>query len=374
MNKPLSAQTGVSIKKTLESQEERPKSVGNHLKSSLSQDDANAQHTDNIQSVTTTTILTESSTVPSPLRSPSAISNSEMLLPKYKTMPSPTHTKVSTKSNSPPQLTLNEILEDGDAVLTVTTNLSDGSNSAKSRVVRRTGYEQRRSKFHKTRTASCSSSDASDDDSESRKKRAHKLSGSGKPFPPRRDSHDDSSDSQDPGGSGGGGGGGGGLGNSERTHETSSSEPTGNDNGGDRNKTTSSTSTTTNTDGTHRCSENQTVVFSRKHRAGRRRSGETRLRESQSLNRITEVQEAEGPTYHTHNHSHTLRSAVFTQSVVLSPPRIEMTTQTTPQTVTTVKRAKGFGARLLQSWSLGNSKSSSSPLTEKTRGLGKFII
>ena len=57
-------------------------------------------------------------------------------------------------------------------------------------------YEQRRSKFHKARTTSCSSSDASDDDSESRKKRAHKIGSAGKPLPPRRDSHDDSSDSQ----------------------------------------------------------------------------------------------------------------------------------------------------------------------------------
>lgn len=63
-------------------------------------------------------------------------------------------------------------------------------------------YEQRRT-LAKTRTASCSSSDASDnDDSEVRKKRAEKIhsSGKGRAFnSARRDSHDDSSD---PGGEG----------------------------------------------------------------------------------------------------------------------------------------------------------------------------
>ena len=379
MNTALSAQSGFSIKRSIGSQEARPKSVGDYLKSgpipankwkigsqhraSLSQDDPLAQKTDNFLPETTTTILTESSTVPSPLRTTATINDSQLLTPKYKTMPSPTNTKVSTKSNSPPQLTLNEILEDGDVVSTGT-NLSDGSGSGKYRVVRRTGYEQRRSKFHKTRTTSCSSSDASDDDSESRKKRAHKLSGSGKPLPPRRDSHDDSSDSQDPGGTGGGGGGGG-LGNGERARETPSTEPTGNNNGGGGSTTTS---TTTTTGGTHRCSENQGIVYGRRHRAGRRRAGETRLRESQSLNRITEVQEAEGPSYHNHNHSHTPRSAVFTQNVVMSTTHIV----TTSQTVTTVQKAKGFGARLLQSWSLGINKSSTSPSTEKT-GLGEIV-
>ncbi|XP_033209247.1 SNF-related serine/threonine-protein kinase-like isoform X2 [Belonocnema kinseyi] len=381
MNAALSAKSGLAIKWTIGSQEARPKSVGDYLKSgpvpankwkmgsqhraSLSQDDPLAQKTDNIPPETMTTFLTESSTVPSPLRTAATISDSQLLTPKYKTMPSPTHTKVTTKSNSPPQLTLNEILEDGDAV-PAGANLSDGSASGKCRVVRRTGYEQRRSKFHKTRTTSCSSSDASDDDSESRKKRAHKLSGSGKPLPPRRDSHDDSSDSQDPGGTGGGGGGGG-LGNGERARETPSTEPAGNDNGGGGGNTTTSTTTTTG-GGTHCCSENQGIVYGRRHRAGRRRAGETRLRESQSLNRITEVQEAEGPSYHNHNHSHTPRSAVFTQNVVtMSPTHIVTMSETIPpQTVTTVQKAKGFGARLLQGWSLGNNKSSA----EKTTGLG----
>ena len=50
-------------------------------------------------------------------------------------------------------------------------------------------YKQRR-QLAKARTASCSSSDASDDDNEGRKKRAENL----KTLPPRRDSHSDSSD------------------------------------------------------------------------------------------------------------------------------------------------------------------------------------
>jgi len=59
--------------------------------------------------------------------------------------------------------------------------------------------EQRR-RLHKSRTASCSSSDASDDDSENRKKRGGRAG-----YPAWRDNND-SSDSQDPpGGSGGGG-------------------------------------------------------------------------------------------------------------------------------------------------------------------------
>lgn len=382
MNTALSTNVDNSIKRTIEAQETRPKSMNDHLKSSpapqnkwkmgsqhrafLSQDESNLQKSDNIHPETMTTILTESSTVPSPLRTITSITDNQVLSPKYKTMPSPMNTKINTKSNSQSQITLKEILEDGDAVTTGTTNLD--SSSSKSRVVRKTGYEQRRSKFHKTRTTSCSSSDASDDDSESRKKRAQKLSGSGKPLPPRRDSHDDSSDSQDPGGSGGsggGGGGGGGLGNGERTREAPSTEPTGNDNNGGRGSTTTTTTTTSTTSGTHRCSENQGTVFGRRHRAGRRRAGETRLRESQSLNRITEVQEAEGP-YQNHSHSHTPRNVAFTQNVVTTPPRIvTMSPPTIPQTVTTVQKAKYFGARLLQGWSLGNNKSSS----EKTTGI-----
>ncbi|XP_015175161.1 PREDICTED: probable serine/threonine-protein kinase DDB_G0277165 isoform X2 [Polistes dominula] len=316
-------------------------------------------------STTTTIILTESSTVSIPLRS-STHEDHQSTIPKYKTMPSPG----STGSISPPQLTLNEILEDGVAIQgSVGSNEgtnNNASSAAKCRVVRRTGYEQRRSKFHKTRTASCSSSDASDDDSESRKKRAHKLGATTeKPLPPRRDSHDDSSDSQDPGGSGGGGGGSG-LGNGEHTSEAPSNTADTSRNDGGGNTTNTTTSNTTTAGGRHRSTDNQ-VAFGRRHRAGRRRAGETRLRESQSLNRITEVQEAEGPSSACHNH----HSHVSRNSTILNVQNVSTSTSSISQsstdshcihhqsishaTTTTVQKAKGFGARLLQGWSIGKS-------------------
>lgn len=302
---------------------------------------------------TVTTTLLESSTVSIPLHPIS--DNQVTLTPKYKTMPSPGSGNSSTTQ-------LNEILEDGDGTQANSTEC--GGSTTKCRVVRRTAYEQRRSKFHKTRTTSCSSSDASDDDSESRKKRAHKLGAStGKPLPPRRDSHDDSSDSQDPGGSGGGrggmvGGGGSGVSNGEHTTTTESNR---NDNSSGTN--TTNTNTTTTTGGGRRCTENQ-VIFGRRHRAGRRRAGETRLRESQSLNRITEVQEAEAPSS-CHNHCHVSRN-----STVVGAPNMSSSTSQSNTTfqhgpaqpvsqvaATTVQKAKGLGARLLQSWSLGTGKS-----------------
>lgn len=316
---------------------------------------------------TTTTILLESSTVSIPLR-PTG-DNQFTLIPKYKTMPSP-----GGVPSSCPQITLNEILEDGDNMQTQSpVNSTECSDSTgKCRVVRRTTYEQRRSKFHKTRTTSCSSSDASDDDSESRKKRAHKLGASAdKSLPPRRDSHDDSSDSQDPGGSGGGGGRGNvGVGNNEHTatDTPTTTETNQNNNNNNNNSNGTKTTGTTTTGGRHRCTENQ-VIFGRRHRAGRRRAGETRLRESQSLNRITEVQEAEAPSQSCHNHCHMSRnSAVLgtqqdvpssssSSSVSQNSTLSHDTAQPISQAATTVQKAKGLGARLLQSWSLGSNKS-----------------
>lgn len=318
---------------------------------------------------TTTTILLQSSTAPIPLRPIS--DNQAMLITKYKTMPSPGNTNIPT-----PQITLNEILEDGDGMQVPENSTEHGSNgggaggssATKCRIVRRTAYEQRRSKFHKTRTTSCSSSDASDDDSESRKKRAHKLGATTeKPLPPRRDSHDDSSDSQDPGGNGGGrggvgGGGGSGISNGEHTTDTRTTESNQNNNGSG----TTNTSTTTTGEGRHRCTENQ-IMFGRRHRAGRRRAGETRLRESQSLNRITEVQEAEAPLS-CHNHCHVSRNSAILDTQHVSSVQSSSVSQSTnanshgaspsiSQAATTVQKAKGLGARLLQSWSLGVGRS-----------------
>ncbi|KAG5337344.1 SNRK kinase, partial [Acromyrmex charruanus] len=311
---------------------------------------------------TTTKTLHESSTVSIPLHPIS--DNQVTLTPKYKTMPSPS-------GASAKQLTLNEILEDGDGTQASVNSTECGDSTTKCRVVRRTTYEQRRSKFHKTRTTSCSSSDASDDDSESRKKRAHKLGAStGKPLPPRRDSHDDSSDSQDPGGSGGGRGGvgGGGSGVSNGEHTTTDTPTTTESNRNESGSGTNTTNTsTTNGGGRHRCTENQ-VMFGRRHRAGRRRAGETRLRESQSLNRITEVQEAEAPSS-CHNHCHVSRNstAIGTQNVSSSSASSVSQNSTASQhnvvppmsqiATSTVQKAKGLGAKLLQSWSLSAGKS-----------------
>ncbi|KAG5867248.1 hypothetical protein JTB14_020425 [Gonioctena quinquepunctata] len=126
--------------------------------------------------------------------------------------------------------------------------------------------ENRKSRFHKNRTASCSSSDASDDDSEKRKKRAQKLNNTpSKSIEGRRDSHDDSSDSQEPG------------------TGTSSSG------GGGFNNLTSGGTVFRSNRNTDKCSDkNGTYKNERNHR---KKTGKTRLRESQSLNRITEVQE-----------------------------------------------------------------------------------
>ena len=278
--------------------------------------------------VSTTSIITESSTISIPVHTVSA--SGMPLLPKYKTMPSPTRSMPSVLSS--PQLALNEIFEEGD----IGDHLGPRPNS---RVVGRQqsqgrpgGYEQRRSKFHKTRTASCSSSDASDDDSESRKKRAHKLGDTGKSLPQRRDSHDDSSDSQDPGGSGGTGGGVGGGGTPAGGTECGSRPPAGAGAGVSDSSRTSGGNSNTGSGGKRQCNEtSQQPSLSRRHRTGRRRAGETRLRESQSLNRITEVQEAE----------QTCHSSVVTS-------RSTSSSASSP-------RVRGFGARLLQSWSLAGS-------------------
>lgn len=277
--------------------------------------------------VSSTSIITESSTISIPVHTLSA--SGMPLLPKYKTMPTPTRPMHSVLSS--PQLSLNEIFEEGDGE-----NLGPCPSS---RVVGRQqgqgrpgGYEQRRSKFHKTRTASCSSSDASDDDSESRKKRAHKLGETGKSLPQRRDSHDDSSDSQDPGGSGGTGGGVGGGGTPAGGTECGNRPPAGAGAGISDSSRTSGGNSNAGSGGKRQCSEaNQQPSLSRRHRTGRRRAGETRLRESQSLNRITEVQEAE----------QTCNSSVVTS-------RSTSSSASSP-------RMRGFGARLLQSWSLAGS-------------------
>lgn len=129
--------------------------------------------------VTTTTIITEASTISIPIITHTPVLSENV--PKYKTMPSPTRTTAPGP--------LNEIFEEGDSVESAALTSRQTPRQLVSRSQHRTSYEQRRSKFHKSRTASCSSSDASDDDSENRKKRAHKLNAApstGKPLQGRK--------------------------------------------------------------------------------------------------------------------------------------------------------------------------------------------
>lgn len=236
-----------------------------------------------------TKFLTDSKTITIPLTGSQPYVPAP--IPKYKTMPSPARLE-----NILPDATtsLNEIFEENtdigssDSATTTPRSITKHAHYVSNRAQSQgpstaTSSSARRSKFHKTRTASCSSSDASDDDSENRKKRAHKIVDSTKPSQ-RRDSYDDSSDSQDPG-----------TGTSassssllypiqmvvgdysDEQHKSKERNGGGNSNSNGRQKT------------------GQQMGF-RRHRAGRRRAGETRLRESQSLNRITEVQESEPST------------------------------------------------------------------------------
>ncbi|KAK7792383.1 hypothetical protein R5R35_007735 [Gryllus longicercus] len=296
---------------------------------------------------TTTSIITEASTISIPIHSSSS---GATLLPKYKTMPSPTRPVHSVLSS--PQLALNEIFEEGDGMTAESIGSRTNSRAFLSRQPghsRAVGYEQRRTKFHKARTASCSSSDASDDDSESRKKRAHKLSGTGKSLSQRRDSHDDSSDSQDPGGSGGGAGGGSGSGGTRAgTAECTKGQAPSHSAGVSEGSRTSSGNSGSGGSSRRQCGGvSQQSPLGRHHRTGRRRPAETRLRESQSLNRITEVQEAEhAPSQICHNHTNNVMIVTSTS----------LSSNSTASAVSSHK-VRGFGARLLQGWSLAGSSS-----------------
>ncbi|CAG9770983.1 unnamed protein product [Ceutorhynchus assimilis] len=263
--------------------------------------------------VVTTTIITDSSTITIPIITTSAPVDCSGL-PKYKTMPSPTRSSIGTN--------LNEIFEEGHDALQDPTKPHSGT-----RFVKRTPYEQRKSKFHKSRTASCSSSDASDDDSEKRKKRAHKLNPAAptKPFQGRRDSYDDSSDSQEPGTAGTGTGRDQPLGGATTTISTNS--------GNTNNSQQSDKGSGTNNDGGRKNTSTGTAMLGRRHKASRRRNGETRLRESQSLNRITEVQEDN------------------THALVISTTVVGTHGPLTP-------KVKGLGARILQGLSMSTKKSS----------------
>lgn len=254
--------------------------------SSIDRDTNSAHSYENV--AVSTKFLTDASTISIPI----TLNQSTTIIapPKYKTMPSPTRANTIL----PGANCLNEIFEEGTGSsdtsatttprpvvrhTTFTNNRSGGDTNATTSNAG--GSAQRRSKFHKTRTASCSSSD--DDDSENRKKRAHKIVDSTKPFQQqRRDSHDDSSDSQDPSNATGG-----------SAHNSNSAQCVGQF--ADAQSTEQTQGNNANEGNTNGRQKSGQVAGFRRHRAGRRRAGETRLRESQSLNRITEVQESELP-------------------------------------------------------------------------------
>lgn len=150
---------------------------------------------------------------------------------KYKTLPSPNRKLHSVRSS--PQLTLNEIYEEGESDtesssltgvvcprLPRSRVLHSHQSVASPAMLRK--YEQRL-QYSKSRTASCSSSDASDDDNDHRKRKEPKLKDT-----PKKDSYDDSSDSHDQDNSGGSSGVGGShtTGTDAQTDQTQTSRTT----------------------------------------------------------------------------------------------------------------------------------------------------
>lgn len=337
-----------------------------------------------------TRFLTDSSTITIPIGSTS--SPVQLVNPKpYKTMPSPTRANTILPTGA---MCLNEIYEEGtdigssDTSTTTTprpiarhTNFMNqrsasahqsGSNGSGSPGTAGAHAHGRRNKFHKSRTASCSSSD--DDDSENRKKRAHKIVDSTKPFQTqRRDSNDDSSDSQDPSGNpacggAGGGSGGGATGFSMLSGNGNETEPTGDDHHQQPNADDTDSMHTNDSSNSNGRQQQKNIQGFRRHRTGRRRTGETRLRESQSLNRITEVQESEMPMMSTLQMPNRSPAALSTGAIDQDNPQSPTasthssvllgTTTTTTAAHTTHKSSKlGFGARLLQGFKKSDSNS-----------------
>lgn len=224
-------------------------------------------------------ILTESSTVSIPSINVSASSANQMAKP-YKTMPSPARPQGMVSGSASGNVCLKEIFEECDAG-----SSDNNSNTNTPRAILRSqanSTHHRRTKFHKSRTTSGSSTDGSDDDN-AEKKRANKIIDStiAKQFTQRRDSHDDSSDS------------GNSNANSNGNSNPGSSLILRNGSSSNNKSSTSQSGEGNQQDGQGKTTTNSLEIGYRKHRTGRRRQTETRLRESQSLNRITEVQECE---------------------------------------------------------------------------------
>lgn len=293
-----------------------------------------ARHVPQVQS--DVKFLTESSTISIPF-----INVSSLVAKPYKTMPSPTRPNAGTAAANS---CLKEIFEECDAG-----SSDNNSNSNTPRPILRSqgNATHRRTKFHKSRTTSGSSTDGSDDDN-AEKKRAIKMIDStiAKQFSQRRDSHDDSSDSQDPGTACSGNGNSGSsliLRNGSTSKDKSNTQTGESNQHDDRGKTTS----------------NSNEIGYRKHRTGRRRQTETRLRESQSLNRITEVQECE----HNNNTAHQEKTEKPKEDVPCEAPQqhtailqhLSSKAETIVNATNELKanknqnnsKAKGFSARFL---------------------------
>lgn len=118
------------------------------------------------ETISTTTFLTDSATITIPIKSSQTFDPAPV--PKYKTMPSPTRANTIL----PGANCLNEIFEEGTDVgssdcssaTTTPRPVARQNHYLSNRAQSHNSTTQRRSKFHKTRTASCSSSDASDDE------------------------------------------------------------------------------------------------------------------------------------------------------------------------------------------------------------------
>lgn len=116
--------------------------------------------------ISSTKFLTDSATITIPFVS--QVYDPIVPVPKYKTMPSPTRANTIL----PGANCLNEIFEEGTDV--GSSDCSSATNTPRpvarqhhylsNRAQSHNSTTHRRSKFHKTRTASCSSSDASDDE------------------------------------------------------------------------------------------------------------------------------------------------------------------------------------------------------------------
>lgn len=288
-----------------------------------------------------TKFLTDSSTITLPIaqntNQPSAVDIFGQS--KFKTMPSPTRANTILPGTN----CLNEIYEEGTDV-----GSSDTSTTTTPRPVARhttftnaraasasTSGTQRRTKFHKTRTASCSSSD--DDDSENRKKRAHKIvDAQHKPIQTqRRDSNDDSSDSQDPGSTATAGS----NSSSQYSIQAMVGAVCNEQNDGGTSQTNGNSSTSNGT---------QQKSGYRRHRNGRRRTGETRLRESQSLNRITEVQESEGPLSLANQNQSATTAKQSTDAPSIPTTNANEQSPANQQTSNSKTTKLGFSARLFQ--------------------------